>query len=376
MASAYDIEAGVPLRDLGPSGSSQPLSQPLGNTITDQPQPRHDGLYARILEHRQTNGQELVPDDELYGTDEIEKVAIKGFPTITAFTTKYPNTRICRAFDAVTQRLMATYQCQITCLFGALMDLDAEGAIESELSGEQGSQPTPFDKEKFISRCLRSPDQISLVRVPTRDEGSEEDDEQKRERIDATREYLIANLERILGKQRNGITWQYELNKIPRVSQGTHKRYFEHIKNIDGLVPDTVDYLRAYDDHIYPDGDPLYDRFYIFLIYIRGAFVRSIKYLSCKTIFGDEDVSFGKGAYDEVRIRLFVKSQMVLVGSALFLTPVGILYLGELTKGVAFAVVALFGFAFAFTLIAFNNQMLHVLLGIGAYYAVNVSFLT
>lgn len=82
------------------------------------------------------------------------------------------------------------------------MDLDAEGAITSELSGEQGSQPTPFDKEKFILRCLRSPDQISLVRVPTRDEGSEEDAEQKKERIDASRENLIANVERIVDNYR------------------------------------------------------------------------------------------------------------------------------------------------------------------------------
>ncbi|KAI1745144.1 hypothetical protein F4680DRAFT_175849 [Xylaria scruposa] len=377
MASSYDIEAGVPLRTLGPGDSSRLQSQRLSNAITDQQKPRHDGLYSKILRDRQANGQASTPEDELYGSDEIEKVTVKGFPSIAAFHTNYANTRICRAFAAVTQRLMTIYQCQLTCLLGALVDLDTESATRSEASGQQGTQTTPFDKEKFISRCLRSPDQISLVQIPTRDEGNEgneEDDEQKKARIDATRENLIANIERIFDKYRDQVNWQDSLRKFPRVSSGTHRRLFKSIKSMDGLDPDVVDYLRAHDDHIYADADPLYERFSSFLFYVRGAFIRSVKYLSFKKkVIADEDVPFGRGAYNEKNIRLFVKFSMVLACSTLLLVPVGIIYLLGPGKVISYVTVALFDLLFAFTLIAFDNRMSHVLVGVAAYFAVFVS---
>ncbi|KAI0474422.1 hypothetical protein F4859DRAFT_483193 [Xylaria cf. heliscus] len=366
------LELRIPLRTLVPCASSQPRSQRLDNPITNQR--KHDGLYSQILEDRQKNGQESGPYDEFYGSDEVENVAIKGFPSIGAFHAHYPNTRVCRSFAALTQRLMTIYQCQLTCLQGALADLDAEGAIKSDVPGEKGSQPAPFDKAKFISRCLRSPDQKSLVHVSTREEGREEGDEQKKERIEAERENLIANIEHIFEQLRSLVGWQDNLRKFPQVSFDTHERLFKFIKGMDGLDPDAIDYLRTHDDFFYADADPLYQRFHTFLVYIRGAFIRSVKYLSCKTLFADEDVSFGTGAYNDLTIRLFVKFQMVLGASALVLVPVGILYLGETGKGNSFLVVSLFGFAFAFTLIAFDNRMGHVLLGLAAYYAVLVSF--
>ncbi|KAI0554548.1 hypothetical protein F4679DRAFT_579572 [Xylaria curta] len=374
MTSSYDIEAGVPLRTLGPRDSNQPQFQFLNNTITNRPKHRHDGLYSKIIADRQANGEESTPADEFYGSDEIEKVTVKGFPSIAAFHTSYANTRICRAFVAVTQRLMAIYQCQLTCLLGALVDLDTESATRSEASSRQGIQTTPFDKEKFISRCLRSPDQISLVQIPTRDEGNGEDDEQKKARIDAARENLIANIERIFDKYRDQVNWQDSLRKFPRVSSGTHKRLFKRIKSMNGLEPDAVDYLRAHDDHIYADADPLYERFSTFLFYVRRAFIRSVKYLSFKTVFATEDVPFGTGAYNEKKIRLFVKFSMVLACSTLLLVPVGIIYLLGPGKVISFVIVALFDLLFASTLIAFDNvRMSHVLLGVAAYFAVFVS---
>lgn len=66
---------------------------------------------------------------------------------------------------------------------------------------------------------------------------------------------------------------------------------------------------------------------------------------------------------------------MVITCSTLLLTPVGILYLDEPEKVASFLIVALFGVLFAFTLLAFESRMSHVLLGLAAYYAVLVVFL-
>lgn len=130
----------------------------------------------------------------------IENVVVRGLPSIAAFHAKYANTRTCRAFHYPTQWLTTRYQSQITCLLGAIASLDAEGAASGDTEGERGRQPAPFDKEKFISRCLRSPDQTSLIHVPEREDGCEEDEEQKKDRIDAMRENLAANMERTFDK--------------------------------------------------------------------------------------------------------------------------------------------------------------------------------
>jgi hypothetical protein len=71
-----------------------------------------------------------------------------------------------------------------------------------------------------------------------------------------------------------------------------------------------------------------------------------------------------------------VKILMVVASSTLVLTPVGLLYLATPVKAVSFLIVALFGLVFAFTLIGFDNRMSHVLLGLAAYYAVLVVFLS
>ncbi|KAI0423382.1 hypothetical protein F5Y09DRAFT_350597 [Xylaria sp. FL1042] len=163
-------------------------------------QSKHDGLYSQILKDWRADGEEPSSDDELYESYDIDQVAVKGFPSVAAYHATFPNTRICRSFDYPNQRLILTYQYQLTCLVGALADLDVESATKSETPGEKGSQPVPFDKEKFISRCLQSPDYMSLVQIPQKREGSEEDEQEKRDRIEAMRENLIANMERIFDK--------------------------------------------------------------------------------------------------------------------------------------------------------------------------------
>ncbi|KAI1188670.1 hypothetical protein F5B17DRAFT_451523 [Nemania serpens] len=376
MASVYDTEPGVPLRHLEPLSNSHTQTRPLKTPTIEQQRPRHDGLYSQILDSRLGSGPELTGEDEFYTNYDIDKVVVRGLPSIAAFHAKYANTRTCRAFHYPTQWLTTRYQSQITCLLGAIASLDAEGAARGGVEGERGRQPTPFDKENFISRCLRSPDQTSLIQVPTREEGCEEDEVQKKNRIDAMRENLAANLERLLDKYCNRVNWQYDLRKFPRASTNTHDRIFKHLQKKSGLDPDALDYMRAHDDFIYADADPLYERFHSFLIYIRTAFVKSVRFLSRGRVFPDENAApFGRGAYSARAVRLWVQCLMVITCSTLLLTPVGILYLDEPEKVASFLIVALFGVLFAFTLLAFESRMSHVLLGLAAYYAVLVVFL-
>ncbi|KAI1420396.1 hypothetical protein F5Y12DRAFT_719573 [Xylaria sp. FL1777] len=374
MTSASDLEAGVPQRPLELRDSRCFLAQHLGNDVTKQKRCRHDGLYSQILEDRRADGEEPTADDEFYGSYDVEQIATHGFPSIAAFHATYANTRICRSFDYLVQRLILVYQVKLTCLLGALADLDVEDATKSETPDKKGIQPVPFDKEKFISRCLKSPDQLSLVTIPTGDEGCEED-EQKRDRIEAKRENLIANIERILDKYFHLVRWQSELHKSPRASAKTHGKIFKKIKSISRLDPDALDYLRADDDFIYADPDPLYERFYSFLIDIKAASVISVRFLSCNRLCKGDNTPFGSGIWSAQRVRLFVKSLMVISSSALVLIPVGILYIIVPRREIALLIITLAAIVFAFTLIAFDNGMRHVLFGLAAYLALLVVLL-
>ncbi|KAI0913836.1 hypothetical protein F4823DRAFT_640379 [Ustulina deusta] len=310
MESACDLEAAVPQRPLELHDSSQFLAQPLGSPAAKPKRPKHDGLYSQILKDRREDGQEPTADDEFYDSYDVEQITVNGFPSIAALHARYPNTRTCRSFDYLNQRLTITYQYQLTCLLGALADLDVEDATKSETQGEKGSQPVPFDKEKFISRCLRSADQTTLVQIPSRGEGCEEDEGQKKDRVGAMRENIIANMERILEKyctaipvpfapsfprlanppRGSRVSWQYELRKFPRASAKTHCKLFKEIKEKSGLDPDALDYLRADDDFIYADADPLYERFYSLLIDVRAAFV--VSYLVLCLPFGVAPIGY------------------------------------------------------------------------------------
>ncbi|RWA04281.1 hypothetical protein EKO27_g10825 [Xylaria grammica] len=365
------LETGIPLGPLGPSGGGHLPAQPLGNATANKQRREHGGLYSRILEDRQADGRELTPEDEFYRSYDIEKVAVNGFPSIAAFHTMYPNTRTCRAFKFPNYMLITRYESQIQCLIDALVDLESKGARKD------GSQPVPFDKEKFISRCLRSPDQISLVKVPVRDEEREEDEEQKNERIEAMKENLYANLERILDKYFKQVNRQCELERFPQASTRTHRKLFKHIKsNISGLDAEALDYLRAEDDFIYAEGDPLYERVHNFVIYFRAAFVKTVRFISCNRLLIDGHIPFGSGYYSVQRIALAIKSLTLIFNTILFLLPVGILYLGKPGKAMAFLVVAVFCVFFGLTLIAFGNGTDRVLLGSAAYGAVLVVFLS
>ncbi|KAI1345946.1 hypothetical protein F5Y01DRAFT_308674 [Xylaria sp. FL0043] len=292
----------------------------------EEGQSKHDGLYAQIL---------------------AEQVSVNGFPSIAAYHATYPNTRICRSFDYLNQRLLLHNQYQLTCLLGALADLD----IESR-------QPFPFDKEKFISRCMQTPDQISLVQLPK----------------GPMRENLLANMERILDKYCSRVSWQNELRNFPRVSTKIHSKFFNMIKKKNGLAPAALDYFRANDDFIYADPDPLYERFHSMILHIRGAFIKSVRFLSCNRFWADGG-SPGSSVWSARTVQILVRSLMVLSSSALLL-PLGILYLKMPRKEVAFLVVALSALAFGFALTTFNYRMSYVLLALAAYLAVLVAFLS
>jgi hypothetical protein len=67
---------------------------------------------------------------------------------------------------------------------------------------------------------------------------------------------------------------------------------------------------------------------------------------------------------------------MLILSSLLVKVPIGILYLGEPNKPFSYGVVVISGVVFTTVLLVFEKRMNHLLLGIAAYYAVLVAFLS
>jgi hypothetical protein len=70
------------------------------------------------------------------------------------------------------------------------------------------------------------------------------------------------------------------------------------------------------------------------------------------------------------------KGLLAIIGSVLVLVPVGLLYLGRLGRPFSFLVVVLFGVTFTGLMLAFEPRASHFFVGIAAYYAVLVAFLS
>ncbi|KAI1365729.1 hypothetical protein F5Y08DRAFT_165882 [Xylaria arbuscula] len=369
-----DLEAALPQRSLELRGMSHSAIHSSTDTAMGQDRSQHDGLYSQILQDRRAEGEEPSDNDEFYSSYDVERVAINGFPAVAAYHARYPNTRICRSFNHLNQELLLRYESQLTYLHGALADLNVESTKRSEPGDRGDRKSVPFDKQTFISRCLQAPDPLSLVQSPGDVKGLGVDPEQRRVRIEAMRENLVANIERIFGNYQNRVNWQYELKKFPRVSPKVHRRMFRYLKKTKGIDSDGLDYLRANDDFIYGDADPIYERFHSLFIKFYTAFISIVKFLSCGTFFTNGP--FRSESWKEKRVRLLIRLLIALSSTVSLLGPVGILLLAAPRKGISLLVVFLSSIVFAFILLAFEIRLSQTLLGVAAYNAVLVVFLS
>ncbi|KAI1817373.1 hypothetical protein GGS20DRAFT_591853 [Poronia punctata] len=253
MSPPDDIERGLPGGSQDSSDYRQgQLKVPQIPAANDPDRhPPHDGLYEHILR-------------------------VRGTPSIPAFHARYPNTRKYRAFGYLNEILLHRFQRQLTCILGELHKLSLEEVcdIENQTGNRSNTKPAGsafFDEEKFIWRCLHSSDQASLIEVPSDGNNANDTEERKRTRRDAMTENLSSNAERIFSLYRAQLHWVYELRKFPRPSYKTHEDHFRQIQGLGGLGPADVDYLRASDDFIYADADPLYERFHSLLIFLRDV---------------------------------------------------------------------------------------------------------
>ncbi|KAI8623708.1 hypothetical protein F5Y19DRAFT_491998 [Xylariaceae sp. FL1651] len=284
-----------------------------------------------------------------------------GFRSIAAMHVRYPNTSTHRTFRYPTQMLLSYYECQLSLLLDELDKIDTE---IDRAKNEPQWQQFLFDKNEFIRRCLQNPNQLSICEPP------------KEGNLLAKRENLVANLNHIFKEYQDLFRWELDTHKFSRVSWKTQYYLAEHMKDFFGDDKSAVDYLRAIGDFVYTDIDPPIERLQHLILATTGWLGDCVRYLCCGTLLSSKGHTRQRVKYSRVHFHWLLKALIGLVSSALVLAPVGILFLGNLSKPISFVVVVIFGLAFTIIMLAFEQPTSHLLVGLAAFYAVLVAFLS
>ncbi|KAI1466479.1 uncharacterized protein F4812DRAFT_465730 [Daldinia caldariorum] len=328
-----------------------------------------------------TNPPEITPGDNGAGQDtipanfrsdfELKNEAPKGWPSIAAAQLHYPNYNIYRRFSYLLHRALIDQETKLAYLENKLRELDKE----DERCNSPRLTSLPFDPETLLSSYTRS-QRASIRPIPTT---SRVDDAQQ------TTGYRYNEwkdkdriLEAFIPRLKNYyelLQFDKEMQKLPTISHREHTAFYEHVKDYHTLDEAAYKFLFSNEDFTTTTTDRVHQYFEA-LIYgkppVRWFF---------RKIFGRTHRNNNRDTPPEVEIshsalKMFVKVSVVFGSGVLLLSPVAILFLVNLPRGLSFAVVVVFIFAFVVVLASFNSNWDTILVGLSAYMAVLATFLS
>ncbi|KAK0635394.1 hypothetical protein B0T17DRAFT_39984 [Bombardia bombarda] len=163
-------------------------------------------------------------------------------------------------------------------------------------------------------------------------------------------------------------------HKLPRISREEHENLFLNIKTNNTLDEEARNYLYYPDDFITTRTERIYSPIES-LIFGEGNRLQRLAMKLFLTRTKPEG-STHTSHYSASRLKLLLTLPVVAVPLVLLLSPVGILYLGDLSKGWSALVVLIFGLVFTTAMTQVPAITLDtILVGLAAYMAVLVTFL-
>ncbi|OTA98632.1 hypothetical protein M426DRAFT_17230 [Hypoxylon sp. CI-4A] len=163
-----------------------------------------------------------------------------------------------------------------------------------------------------------------------------------------------------------------EMQKLPSISRREHKIFHGEIQtHLDGTA---CQFLHQNDDLIATGTDRAHQYFGA-LVYGEGPITSFIK----KLIRREPSPTQGHATTVEIDSRvplILIKVIVAFISGVLLLFPVAILFLVELSRVVSFVVVVVFIFAFVTVMSKLDANWDTILVGLSAYMAVLVTFLS
>ncbi|XXG99750.1 hypothetical protein Hte_006091 [Hypoxylon texense] len=306
--------------------------------------------------------------DAFYSDEDVLKRSPKGWPSIAATQMYMVNYDSHRAFKTPTHITLINKEQKIDCIVNKLDEMDFE---DEKIEGGRPLRSLPFDREKFIARCLQGPSQLS-----TSTPGSSPSELRM-----AERENLSMCLE-ILLKEYFTLLHMYHQNlKFPRVSRRAHEAHFQAAKDLQGLDDEACAFMRYIDDWIWPAPDTIFRRFDNLLYTKWKSLAQFLKHACCLCCFDSPPSTMSD---DDPRVQYslrgferFVKGALGIGSMSLLVVPVAILYLKTGWSRAAYlGVVVAFSSVFCCVLTVFETNTARLLVGPAAFFAVLIAFLS
>ncbi|KAI1398089.1 hypothetical protein F4819DRAFT_46553 [Hypoxylon fuscum] len=370
MATPAQLEEGYELSDIqgGARNNQEPSSVPTQNNST----PRNNDVHQPSVPAHGTSSEDGLGNGNLLRDSQIKNAAPEGWPSIAAYRMYYPNFCIHRRFSYLMQRVIMDQETKLACLENKLQELDREDATINV----SRLRSLPFDPDRLLTAYTRTRPQPTPNQAhrPTSSRNGEQN-EQRDEYIQWKDKDLI--LESMLPRLKSYhelLQLEKEMQKLPRISRREHMIFYDRIRKHNVLDELACQFLFPIDDFISTtDRVPQY---------FEGLLYRDTPIISrIKRIIGQTQDSNTQGRRPGIEIdkRFFVITIKILVASTsgmLLLSPVAILFLLDLSREQSFGVVVSFLFLFVAVMSSLNTNWDTILVGLSAYTAVLVTFLS
>ncbi|OTA61229.1 hypothetical protein K449DRAFT_434992 [Hypoxylon sp. EC38] len=377
-----------------------------------QQETRYPQQHADTTPGHSGHGQSVVPpgapSEESLGHSkfrrdfDIKNAAPKGWPSIAATQMYYNNFNLHRRYSYLMQRVLVDQETKLAYLENKLDELDKE-------DDPVRLKSLSFDPDRLLTTCVRAPAQAqsATTQSPSPGPRTEEQEEHREENplwkdkdllLEATMPRLKSYIELLqLDK---------EMQKLPPISRREHRVFYDEIRKYHTLDESAYQFLYSNDDFVTTVTDRVHQYFealvygdspiisvssspsYFWYIRLGVKSKRessptnsslSRKYI--KRFIGRVHNNHGQDHAPAIEIdkRLIIiplKVTVAFASGVLLLSPVAILFLGNLTKVGSFGVVVGFMFLFVAVMSWLNTNWHTILVGLSAYMAVLVTFLS
>ncbi|RYP66927.1 hypothetical protein DL770_008717 [Monosporascus sp. CRB-9-2] len=272
-----------------------------------------------------------------YTDQDFYDYAPKGLASMAAQQMYFPNLNPLRKFGWLSCRLQLDYQMELGNISDKLFGLDVD--LDEGLPGTT-SPPNPGEHSL---RCWE-------------------------------RDGLITKAKKLYKEYIDFILAERRMQQLPKVSEQAHARHYNLAKKDHCLSDEQLEVFRYAHDFITVTPDTTFRKFEFLLFSEKPLVQKCLRFIS--RLAGQPPPAQGYTAYGVRVFEWTVNSGLALMGCALFMAPVGILYLGSLPPGGLFGVTAAFCFVFVALMVGLERRTGPMLLGISAYMAVMNVFLS
>ncbi|KAI2623197.1 hypothetical protein GGR54DRAFT_41141 [Hypoxylon sp. NC1633] len=366
MASSSRASPALPLHNLQPSNrnttSQTPATPNQSPETSAQSEPTYSSMFDRVANARREAGAAF---DKFYTDGDVYNHSPKGWPLIAAAHMYFPNCNSHRGFISLTHSILTCYEQKIHCIEDELNEMDFE---DDEAEGKP-LRSLPFDREQFIARCIQGTAHLPQP-LPL-----------KPDEVDATkkRENLSISVGIMLREYFSILHMQHENLKFAHVSRRAHEEHFKSAQYFHGLNNMACAFMRYIDDFVSIEPDQVFQRFEALVLSNSHWVPKFLQTLLRLTPTHPQAPPGTNPAtlYNLRRLSLYLRIVLVICSLVLLLTPVSVLYLAEAWPRAAYlGVVAVWSVVFAAVMAVFEARTAHLLVGLTAFFAVLVTFLS